>query len=94
MEARPDLTDDEIERICAPLTQPAAQIRYLRGLGLVVRRKPSGRPLVSRREFDRVMGGSAAEAEESVPTAPNVVALRERWANKRRSQHGAQARRG
>lgn len=52
----PDLTDDEIARICKPLTQPAAQIRYLRDLGVQAARRRDGRPLVSRSHYVSVRG--------------------------------------
>lgn len=48
----PHLTQDEIASICHPLRQHAAQIRYLRSLGLLVHRRPDGSPLVSRTEWD------------------------------------------
>lgn len=49
----PDLSDEEIDRICSGLTQHAAKVRYLRGLGLRVDRRPNGRPLVARIEWER-----------------------------------------
>lgn len=49
----PYLTDDEIDGICAGLSQGAAMIRYLRRLGLPVERKPNGRPLVRRVDWER-----------------------------------------
>jgi len=52
-----DLLDEEIDRICAGLKQSSAQLRFLKGLGLVVRTKPNGRPLVARANWDIVMGG-------------------------------------
>ena len=52
----PDLTQGEIDAICEPLKQPAAQIRYLRSLGLIVDRKPNGRALVNRKHYDDVRG--------------------------------------
>ncbi|AKJ28748.1 DUF4224 domain-containing protein [Caldimonas brevitalea] len=52
-----DLTDEEIDRICAGLTQNAAKVRYLRSLGLHVERKPNGRPLVNRAHYNEVRGG-------------------------------------
>ena len=58
----PDLSDDEIARICDPLTQPAAQIRYLRKLGLLVNKKPSGRPLVARAEYLRALVATPSRA--------------------------------
>jgi hypothetical protein len=54
----PDLTQDEIDMICDPLKQPAAQIRYLQRLGVHVRRKPNGKPLVNRLHYVSVRGGS------------------------------------
>ena len=49
----PDLSDLEIDSICAGLKQNAAKVRYLRALGLRVDRKPNGRPLVARSEWER-----------------------------------------
>jgi hypothetical protein len=46
--APPYLTDDEVDEMCAPLKQSAAQVRRMRGLGYTVHRKPNGRPLVWR----------------------------------------------
>lgn len=51
-----DLTDAEIDSICAGLTQNAAKVRYLRRLGLSVAQKPNGRPLVNRAHYDAVRG--------------------------------------
>ncbi len=48
----PWLSDDEISDLCAGLKQPAAQVRYLRRLGLWVREKPNGRPLVMRADIE------------------------------------------
>lgn len=42
------LTDDEVNDICAGLRQNAARVRFLRGLGYHVERRPNGRPLVRR----------------------------------------------
>lgn len=44
----PYLTDDEIAEICAPLKMPSAQRRHLERLGLIVKAKPNGKPLVAR----------------------------------------------
>lgn len=60
-----DLSDEEIDRICRPLTQNAAKVRYLRSLGLVVRRRPDGTPLVSRAHYDAVMSGRVEPASAS-----------------------------
>ncbi|HEY0953289.1 MAG TPA: hypothetical protein VGE36_00925 [Roseateles sp.] len=51
----PFLTDEEIDGICAGLRQPAAMVRYLRTVVKVpVERKPNGRPLVRRTDWDRL----------------------------------------
>lgn len=53
----PDLTDEEINDICRPLKQGAAQVRYLRkNLKLRVERRPDGRPLVNRQHYNAVRG--------------------------------------
>ena len=62
MTQRPDLTDAEVDAICAGLSQNAAKCRYLRGLGLVVLRRPNGRPLVRRADWDRLGTSSATAA--------------------------------
>ncbi len=49
----PFLSDAELDELCAPLKQGAAQIRYLRSLGIKVDRKRNGRPLVWRADLDR-----------------------------------------
>lgn len=50
----PILTDAEIDEICAGLVQGAAKVRYLRDvLRVAVERKPNGRPLVRRADWDR-----------------------------------------
>lgn len=50
-----DLTDAEIEEICCGLRQNCAKVRFLERLGLVVRRKPNGKPLVNRNHYDATM---------------------------------------
>jgi hypothetical protein len=52
----PDLTDPEVDAICAGLVQNHAKVKFLQGLGLTVRRKPNGRPLVNRSHYDAVLG--------------------------------------
>lgn len=54
------LTDAEIDEICCPLTQPAAQQRFLRSLDLTVNEKPNGRPLVVRSHAEAVLSGMPA----------------------------------
>jgi hypothetical protein len=91
--AFPFLSDEEISRLCDPLEQPAAQIRYLKKLGLVVNRKPNGRPLVARGEFDRVTIGRQHEHANHPPSStgqPNMAALLQVI---RGGKRGAQAQR-
>jgi hypothetical protein len=66
------LTNEEIAEICRPLKQPAAQIRYLRSLGIVVQAKPNGRPLVVRDHAAFVLsGGKLKEFEpRGLPLSP------------------------
>lgn len=72
----PFLTADEINTICQPLVMPAAQCRYLAGLGMLVKRKPNGHALVARSEFERVMGAERfGKAQNDPHSGPNVVAL-------------------
>lgn len=51
-----DLSDTEIDSICAGYVQNAAKVRYLTSMGLTVRQKPNGRPLVNRSHYQAVMG--------------------------------------
>ena len=51
------LGDYEVDQICAGLVNNAAKARYLHRLGLTVRRKPNGRPLVNRKHYDEIMNG-------------------------------------
>ncbi|MBA3599091.1 MAG: DUF4224 domain-containing protein [Methylibium sp.] len=53
---RPDLTDEEIDAICAGLKQNAAKVRFLQRLGLKVERRPNGHPLVNRAHYNAVTG--------------------------------------
>lgn len=74
------LTDAEIADLCAPLTQPAAQVRHLRALGLTVSTKPNGRPVVIRSHAELVLSGRepsvATAAEATAPaTRPDRAAL-------------------
>lgn len=70
----PNLTDAEISAICEPLKLGGAQCKFLERLGMLVKRKPNGKPLLARGEFERVMIGRQTEATVS-GTQPNVVAL-------------------
>ncbi len=55
----PDLTDTEIDEICKGYVQNAAKVRFLKSMGLLVRQKPNGQPLVNRQHYDAVTGGQA-----------------------------------
>ena len=58
----PDLTDAEIDMICAGLRQNAAKVRFLAALGVHVSRRPNGRPLVNRAHYDAVRGRARPHA--------------------------------
>lgn len=64
------LTDEEIDSICDGYVQNSAKIRYLRSLGLDVRIKPNGRPLVDRRHFDLVFCEVKKAPRQATSNAP------------------------
>lgn len=64
---RPDLTDEEVDSICAGLKQHEAKARYMRRMGVTVRKRPNGRPLVMRAEFERIMTGATSAPANSGP---------------------------
>lgn len=93
-----DLTPAEIARICHPLKQKAAQVRFLRAMNLTVRLTADGAPLVNRRHYDEVCCGRAmadGEAEAKGPAAneaaPNLVGLHQWAAQRGRGRRGAKA---
>ena len=53
-----DLPDAEIDTICSGYKQNAAKIRFLQNMGLHVRRKPNGKPLVNRDHYNMLSIGS------------------------------------
>lgn len=75
------LKQQEIDELCEPLTQPAAQIRFLREtLALTVHEKPNGRPLLLRSHVEHVLSGLPTKVKTrgapSRPAAqPNVAGL-------------------
>jgi hypothetical protein len=74
------LSDAEILAICAPLHQPAALCRRMRAMGFHVKTRPNGWPLVSRANFNIVMMGQAAAANDGANTVqPNAHALLDRF---------------
>jgi hypothetical protein len=48
----PFLTDEEIANATEPLTQGAARIKFFERLGVKVKAKPNGQPLVWRCDFE------------------------------------------
>ena len=86
------LTEAEIAAITEPLQQPAAQARALRSMGFIVKLKPNGRPLISRANFEAVMGGLklAADFDGEPGTVPNESALMLMFGHKG-EKHGAKA---
>jgi len=49
------LTDDEVCELTRPITQGAAQVRYLSSLfGCEIKRRPDGRPIVTRDMLSRL----------------------------------------
>lgn len=76
------LSDYELLKLCEPLTQPAAMVRYLKDQGFFVKRRPNGWPLISRTNFEAVMMGSAPSAAGGKATpGPNAQALLDRFKN-------------
>lgn len=72
----PWLTQAEINELCEPLTQHAAQIRYLRReYGLTVRKKGNGEPLVIRTHFEEVMNPRGKTPATSSAQGFNIAAL-------------------
>lgn len=54
-----DLPDTEVNSICAGLVRNDAKVRFLKRLGLTVRIKPNGKPLVNQKHYDAVMNGTS-----------------------------------
>lgn len=68
MNLQADLTDAEIDRACQGLVQNAAKVRHLRRMGLVVRTKPNGQPLVNRNHYDAVTGSEKVTDSKKATT--------------------------
>lgn len=49
------LTMAEVDQLCHPLRQAAAQCRWLTAQGIPFRRSPSGRPLILRAAVDQIV---------------------------------------
>lgn len=58
------LHQEEINEMCEPLVNGAAQIRYLRQQGFTVMVKPSGKALILRAHRDEVLRGINAISEQ------------------------------
>lgn len=65
------LSDAEVADLCAPLIQPAAQVRYLRALGLTVTLKPNGRPVVIRCHAEAVLSGQRVASPSETTDRPS-----------------------
>lgn len=76
----PWLLQDEIDDLCEPLIQHAAQIRFIRGLGITVRIKPNGAPLVMRSHFDEAMN-PAGKVRKPAKVGPNRNGLHLAFSN-------------
>lgn len=75
-----DIPDDEIRRIAAPLTQPAAICRWFVKQGFTIRIKPNGMPLISRAHFDAHLSGAAVAAAVDTPSnTPDVAGFLEKF---------------
>jgi len=71
------LTDAEIDALCAPLRQPAAQVRYLRDvLKLAVATKPNGRAVVVRSHAEAALSGLPPSAPSTPVEKAEVPAAR------------------
>jgi hypothetical protein len=65
-----NLSDIEIDEICSGYVQNAAKIRFLESLGLNVRRKPNGKPLVSRAQYEQVMCCKKTDLKQPLDVQP------------------------
>lgn len=70
----PWLSQDEIDDLCDPLTQHAAQIRFIKRLGIKVDRKPGGAPFVMRSHFEESMNPTGKKKPPK--PQPNSAGLR------------------
>lgn len=93
----PYLTRSEIDgmfkHMRKPITQNAARIRYLEGLGLFVKTFRDGSPHVARSEYERVMGAgrlATKPAEHQAGSEPDLGAAMT-LLNRRKGRHGAKA---
>jgi hypothetical protein len=66
------LEDHEIDAMCAGVEFNATKAKRLKAMGLIVNRKPNGRPLVVRAHAEAVLSGrsEAAAAEQETQAQP------------------------
>jgi hypothetical protein len=88
------LTQAEVDDLCAPLIQPAAQVRFLRASGLTVTVKPNGRAAVVRSHAEQVLSFGAVRPAASVGQPADSAAKPDRGAlislfNRGGGTHGA-----
>lgn len=84
MTATPWLSQIEVDDLCEPLKQHAAQVRFIRGLGIAVRTKPNGAPLVMRTHLEESMN-PANKRRTPVKTQPNRAALTLAYSGKKKA---------
>lgn len=68
----PWFTDTEIDDMCDGLTNNAAKVRHLESMGLTVKRKPNGRPLLLRKHASVVLSGMQQAQAATETIAPTV----------------------
>lgn len=71
----PWLSQSEIDELCEPLIQHAAQIRFIDSLGIKVRKKPNGAALVMRSDFEAAMA-PVGKKTKPAKCEPNREGLR------------------
>lgn len=79
----PWLSQEEIDDLCDPLKQHAAQLRYIRGQGITVRTKPNGAPLVMRSHLDEALS-PGRKKQKPIKYEPNVEGLRLAFSRKKK----------
>ena len=83
------LSDPEVDDLCDGLRTNAAKTRALRNMGLTVRQKPNGRPLVVRSHAEAVLSGLQQLQAQFTPVRekpqPNREALILAFGRKRRA---------
>ena len=78
----PWLSADEIADLCRPLTQPAAQSRFLKdAFGIQAKRKPDGSLLVMRTQIE-APAPATPETQQNGRTGPNRAGLVRHLQNK------------